>query len=69
MCPDGGLVVVGGFKAIRDVDRESTTPIIGDIPILGNLFKRKGRSLENRSLIVILKAEVTDLLEQEERMP
>ena len=69
MCPDGGLVVVGGFKSIRDVDREATTPIIGDIPILGNLFKRKGRSMENRSLIVILKAEVTDLLEQEERLP
>ncbi|MCD4657975.1 MAG: hypothetical protein K8S87_10590, partial [Planctomycetes bacterium] len=69
MCPDGGLVVVGGFKSIRDIDREASTPIIGDIPILGNLFKRKGRSLENRSLIVVLKAEITDLLEHEERLP
>ena len=69
MCPDGGLVVVGGLKSIRDVDRESTTPLLGDIPILGTLFRRKGRSLENRSLLLVVKAVVTDLREQEERRP
>lgn len=69
MCPDGGVVVVGGMKSIRDVDRESTTPLLGDIPILGTLFRRKGRSLENRSLIIIVKAVITDLREQEERRP
>lgn len=68
MCPDGGVVVVGGLKALRDVDRESTTPLLGDIPILGTLFRRKGRSLENRSLIVVVKAQITDLAEEESHM-
>ncbi len=67
MCPDGGVVVVGGMKMIRDIDRESTTPLLGDIPIIGTLFRRKGRSLENRSMIVIVKAMITDLREEERR--
>lgn len=69
MCPDGGIVVVGGLKTIRDIDRESSVPLLGDIPIIGTLFKRKGRSLENRSLIIVVKAVVTDLREQESRRP
>jgi type II secretory pathway component GspD/PulD (secretin) len=69
MCPDGGVVVVGGLKSVRDVDRESTIPLLGDIPILGALFRRKGRSLENRSVIVVCRADITDLREHEQQRP
>jgi type II secretory pathway component GspD/PulD (secretin) len=40
--PDGGTTVVGGV--LFDDERESTdrTPGLSNLPIIGNLFKRKG---------------------------
>lgn len=63
--PDGGSIVIGGLKNINTVDRQSEIPVLGKIPVLGFLFSRKGRSDELSNLMIIVRARVTDLQEQE----
>ncbi len=65
--PDQGTIVIGGLKDIRTVDRQSEIPFLGKIPLLSFLFSRKGRSDEVSHLMIIVRAEITDLTEQEEK--
>ena len=37
--PDGAALVIGGLRRVRTVTRENKVPLLGDIPILGWLFK------------------------------
>ena len=41
--PDGGTVVIGGLKRIRDIDQQNEIPFLSHIPILNLLTSRKGR--------------------------
>jgi general secretion pathway protein D len=63
--PDGGTVIIGGLKDVRDTQLETTVPLIGHIPIIKNLFRRKGNLNLRRNLVVLLKADITILREQE----
>lgn len=66
--PDHGYVVIGGLKHIRSVDRRSETPVLSNIPLLGFLFTRKGRSDEIRDLIIVMHVKILDLTELEENL-
>ncbi len=66
--PDQGSILIGGLKNIVTVDRQSETPFLGKIPIIGFLFSRKGRSDEIRHLMILVRAEITDLTAEEERV-
>jgi type II secretory pathway component GspD/PulD (secretin) len=59
--PDGGTVVIGGLKQIRDVDQQNEIPFLSHIPILNLLTSRKGRSIEKSNLIIMVNARVIDL--------
>lgn len=37
--PDGAALVIGGLRRVRTIVRENKIPFLGDIPILGWLFK------------------------------
>ncbi len=65
--PDKGSILIGGLKNISTVDRQSETPLLADIPILSFLFSRKGCSNEISHLMILVRAEITDLREQEEQ--
>ncbi len=41
MVPDGGTTVMGGVLADQEGNTLNKTPGLGNIPIVGNLFKRK----------------------------
>ncbi|MFL6254335.1 MAG: type IV pilus secretin PilQ [Pyrinomonadaceae bacterium] len=41
LVPDGGTTVVGGVVNDRENDRQTRTPGLSNLPVLGNLFKRK----------------------------
>ena len=41
LVPDGGTTVVGGVLNDRETDTQNRTPGLSNIPVLGNLFKRK----------------------------
>jgi tetratricopeptide (TPR) repeat protein len=64
--PDKGSILVGGLKSITTIDRQSETPLFAEIPFLCFLFSRKGRSDEMTNLMILVRAEITDLASQEE---
>ena len=68
LVPDGGTVVIGGLKQITSIDRKSETPLLADIPVLGFLFSRKGKSEEIQDLVLIVTATVNDMIEAEEQL-
>ena len=65
--PDKGSILIGGLKNISTEDRASETPWIARIPVLSFFFSRKGRSDEISHLMILVRAEITDLREQEEQ--
>jgi type II secretory pathway component GspD/PulD (secretin)/tetratricopeptide (TPR) repeat protein len=67
--PDGGAVVIAGLKTVRDKWVESGVPILSDIPLLGVLFRRQGRSKEQFNLVIVVHARVIDLNDEERRRP
>jgi general secretion pathway protein D len=52
--PDGQTVIIGGLIADSKGEGESKIPFLGDIPLLGNLFKRKTKSDAKTELIIFL---------------
>jgi type IV pilus assembly protein PilQ len=55
---DGQTVVIGGVYEFTDRTSLSKVPFLGDIPILGNLFKTKGRTKDKAELLVFLTPKV-----------
>ncbi len=51
---DGQTVVVGGVYEFSDRSSVSKVPFLGDIPFLGNLFKKRGRSKDKAELLVFV---------------
>jgi len=51
----GEIVVIGGLIESYTIDKESKTPLLGDIPLLGELFKSKSETTQKRELIILLK--------------
>ena len=55
---DGQTVVIGGVYEFTDRSDLSKVPFLGDIPFLGNLFKKKGRSKEKAELLIFITPKV-----------
>lgn len=51
---DGQTVVIGGVYEFGDKESVSKVPFLGDIPFLGNLFKKRGRSKDKAELLVFV---------------
>ena len=51
---DGGTVVIGGVIQTADTISRQQVPLLGDLPILGNLFKRKAVSTSTQELIFFI---------------
>ncbi len=62
--PDGGILLLGGMKLTTSRILESGVPFLSKIPVINFLFGRKGRFLEKRKLLIILKARI--LIPEEE---
>lgn len=54
----GEIVVIGGLMQTIVSESESKTPLLGDIPILGNLFKSKRNSEIKKELVILIKPTV-----------
>lgn len=52
---DGDILVIGGLVDQNDQVIEDKVPLLGDIPVAGNLFKSSSRSRERRNLMVFLR--------------
>jgi len=51
---DGGTVVIGGVIQTNNSLNVSQVPLLGDIPYLGNLFKRRTVTTSNQELIFFI---------------
>lgn len=55
MIQDGQMLVLGGLIDERALESESKVPILGDIPLLGQLFRSTGTQVEKKNLMVFIK--------------
>jgi type IV pilus assembly protein PilQ len=51
---NGGTVVIGGIFTQTERNDETKVPLLGDIPVLGNLFKTRNRTTAKTELLVFL---------------
>ena len=71
---DGQTIVIGGLVSDRESILEQKTPILGDIPYLGNLFKFKSKQSQKLNLMILLTPRIVDsdedmqhILEEQQR--
>lgn len=55
MVEDGKMLVLGGLIDERAMESESKVPFLGDIPILGYLFKSTSTQVEKKNLMIFIK--------------
>lgn len=51
---NGQTVVIGGVYEFKNRTDISKIPFLGDVPFLGNLFKKKGKSTEKAELLIFV---------------
>jgi type II secretory pathway component GspD/PulD (secretin) len=54
MVPDGGTVLLGGLKTLREGRNEFGPPILSKIPYINRLFKNVGYGRETESLLMMV---------------
>ncbi|MDN7129442.1 pilus (MSHA type) biogenesis protein MshL [Pseudidiomarina terrestris] len=52
---NGEIVVLGGLMQTSYTDNESKAPVLGDIPVVGNLFKNKRRTEQKKELVILIR--------------
>jgi type IV pilus assembly protein PilQ len=55
---NGGTVVIGGVYKQNDQTVVNKVPLLGDIPVLGNLFKSKATNMIKDELLVFLSPKI-----------
>ncbi|MGC9115983.1 MAG: type II secretion system protein GspD, partial [Fervidicoccaceae archaeon] len=61
---DGQTIALGGLISNTRGREESKVPLLGDIPILGNLFKSQAQEERKTELIVLLRPYIIKSLEE-----
>ena len=61
--PDGGSVLIGGLKEILNHERKAEVPWLANLPIVSLFFKTQGQADENQTLMILVKAWITDVAE------
>jgi general secretion pathway protein D len=56
--PDGSTIILGGMLKLNQTKGGTKVPLLGDIPVVGGLFRSVGNSDIQKKLYVFVKAEV-----------
>ena len=54
------LIVIGGLIDEKMVEQENRVPILGNIPILGGIFRNTSQVMEKRNLIIFIKTTIVE---------
>ncbi|MDR3214082.1 MAG: hypothetical protein LBT71_09255 [Azoarcus sp.] len=65
---DGLTVAVGGMITQRITDAEEKVPVLGDIPILGHLFKKTVRSNSRKQIVLLITPHVLETPEESDAL-
>ena len=60
MVEDGGTLIVGGIYEEQNSSVVNKVPLLGDIPVVGNLFKSRARSETRRELLIFITPRIMD---------
>jgi len=60
MVEDGGTLILGGIYREENSEGVSKVPLLGDIPVVGNLFKSKTRSDKKTELLIFITPRIVD---------
>ncbi len=55
---DGGIIVLGGLMSDSVTESEDRVPVLGAIPLLGNLFKNRSGSRQKKNLLVFIRPKI-----------
>ncbi len=55
---DGETIVIGGLLRESEVKEEKKVPFFGDLPVFGNLFKKKTASKQKTDLLIFITANI-----------
>jgi hypothetical protein len=54
VCPDGGTVLLGGFKQVSEGRNEFGPPVLSKVPYLNRLFKNVGIGRETTHIMIMV---------------
>jgi type IV pilus assembly protein PilQ len=54
MVENGGTVVLGGIYQMSETSNDDKVPLLGDIPVVGTLFKSTSRQRSKTELLVFI---------------
>ena len=66
--PDGGSILIGGLSRVRNIERRAEVPWLANIPLFGFFFKEEGYNNEKESLMIMIRAWITDAKEELARL-
>jgi len=55
---NGGTVVIGGIFEMEETNQENKIPFLGDVPVMGNLFKSRTKESTKREMLVFITPKV-----------
>ncbi|MBS0392678.1 MAG: type IV pilus secretin PilQ [Comamonadaceae bacterium] len=55
---NGGTVVIGGIFEMEETNQENKIPLLGDVPVVGNLFKSRTKESAKREMLVFITPKV-----------
>ncbi|RUO62605.1 secretin N-terminal domain-containing protein [Pseudidiomarina insulisalsae] len=64
----GQTVLLGGLISENNSSGDSKVPLLGDVPVLGNLFKSKSESNEKTELVIFITPRIIERTEQWEEI-
>lgn len=54
----GEIVIIGGLMQSQTEDNSSKVPLLGDIPVLGQMFTSRGEKVTKKELVIMIKPTV-----------
>jgi len=65
---DGQTLVIGGLIKKKKLTTVERVPVLGNIPVVGNLFKKTGHQIEKTNLLVFITPRVVRNVEEEKEL-
>lgn len=66
-CPDGGTLLLGGWKIANEIEEEMGVPLLSKVPALNRLFTNRGMVRDESMLLVLIRPKIIIQREEEDK--